>query len=115
MDELRRFDVGIMPLSESRWAQGKCSLKLLQYMGVGVAAVSSPVGSVCDVIRDGDNGFLAATTQEWEEKLDRLLRDPDLRAGVGMKGRETVVAEYSLQVLGPRLAELLLEASSRQV
>jgi glycosyltransferase involved in cell wall biosynthesis len=115
VDELRQFDVGIMPLSASRWSQGKCSLKLLQYMGVGVASVSSPVGSACDIIRDGDNGFLAATSEEWVEKLDRLLHDPNLCSAVGKRGRETVVAEYSLQALGPQLAELLLEASGRPV
>jgi glycosyltransferase involved in cell wall biosynthesis len=115
VDELRQFDVGIMPLGASRWAQGKCGLKLLQYMGVGVASVSSPVGSACDIVRDGANGFLAATPEEWVEKLGRLLHDLDLRGAVGKKGRETVVAEYSLQALGPRLAELLLEASARPV
>ncbi|UCH83826.1 MAG: glycosyltransferase family 4 protein [Candidatus Latescibacterota bacterium] len=115
VDALRWFDVGIMPLSDSRWAQGKCGLKLLQYMSVGVASVSSPVGSARDIISDGDNGFLASNPAEWVEKIGRLLRDSERRRVMGRRGRETVEREYSLQALGPRLAELLLEASGRSV
>ncbi|MEJ2721090.1 MAG: glycosyltransferase, partial [bacterium] len=93
--------------------QGKCGLKLLQYMSVGVSSVSSPAGSAPEVIREGDNGFLASNPADWVGKIEGLLRDDGLRRTVGARARETVVADYSLQAMGPRLAELLLEASGR--
>src|SRR6185369_17034762 len=39
VDDLRSFDVGIMPLPDDEWSRGKCGLKALQYMAVGVPTV----------------------------------------------------------------------------
>src|SRR5206468_3750542 len=33
VDEIARFDVGIMPLIDTPFARGKCAFKLVQYMG----------------------------------------------------------------------------------
>ena len=95
-DEARKigtFDVGIMPLPPTPWAEGKCALKILQYMAAGVPVVASPVGVNRDIVRDGENGFLATTEAEWRDRLTRLL-DPGegeaLRRRIGRAGRRTV-------------------------
>ena len=106
-DELRGFDVGVMPLRDDEWAKGKCSLKLLQYMGAGLATVSSPGGSVGDIVRDGDNGFIARTGDEWTDRLLTLVGDAERRARMGGCAREWVLAHYNLANYGPRLVEIL--------
>lgn len=113
--DLRSFDIGIMPLDGSDWCRGKCSLKLLQYMSVGVASVASPTAGAPQIINDGTNGFLAATGEEWEEKLLRLIRSPDLRVTMGQRGREWVEENYNLANYGPRLAEYLNAAAAGEV
>ena len=55
---------------------------------------------------EGENGFLAATDEEWLEKLSLLARDEGLRRWVGQKGRETVEKHYSLKLWGPKVASL---------
>jgi glycosyltransferase involved in cell wall biosynthesis len=87
VSDLRPMDIGVMPLPDDQWTRGKCGLKGLQYMALGIATVMSPVGVNSDIIRDGQNGFLAATEDEWLHKLGALLRDDDLRRHMGQAGR----------------------------
>lgn len=102
--DLQDATIGVMPLEDTEWARGKCGLKLLQYLAVGVPSVASPVGVNRDIIANGENGFLATTEQEWYERLEALCRQPQLRARMGQAGRRTVEERYSLAVWGPRLA-----------
>ncbi len=96
-----------MPLPDNPWSRGKCGLKALQYMALGIPTVCSDVGVNADIIRDGDNGFLAATEEEWVEKLRRLLRSAQLRQQLGRAGRATVEARYAAQVQAPRVYRIL--------
>lgn len=107
VEDLRPLDVGVMPLPDDRWARGKCGMKALQYMGLGVATVASPVGVNSTIIREGENGLLASTEDEWVEKLRRLLRDPALRERLGRQGRRTVEEQYSAAVQAPRVYEII--------
>lgn len=104
VEDLQDATIGVMPLEDTEWARGKCALKLLQYLAVGLPAVASPVGVNADILVNGENGFLACTEQEWYECLESLCRDPRLRARMGQAGRRTVETRYSLAVWGPRLA-----------
>jgi glycosyltransferase involved in cell wall biosynthesis len=106
VSDLQDAAIGVMPLEDTEWARGKCGLKLLQYMAVGVPAIASPVGVNRDIITTGDNGFFASTEQEWYDRLELLCRQPQLRRHIGLAGRRTVEERYSLAVWGPRLAEV---------
>ena len=103
-------DVGIMPLRDTPWEQGKCAYKLIQYMACGLPTVSSPIGANRDVVIEGETGFFADTAYAWVEKMELLLCDAALRQRLGLAGRARVVAEYCLQQTAPRLVRLLTEA-----
>jgi len=105
-DEIGACDVGIMPLPDSPWAEGKCALKLLQYMAAGVPVVASPVGVNADIVSHGENGLLASSPAEWAAALADLAADPALRARLGDAGRATVEAGFSL----PEGAQALVKA-----
>ena len=85
-ESLATAGIGLMPLSDDAWTRGKCSFKLLQYMAQGLPCVASPVGTNVEVVRDGVTGFLAATVDEWEAGLGRLLADAGLRRAMGVAG-----------------------------
>jgi glycosyltransferase involved in cell wall biosynthesis len=106
-------DVGIMPLTDTPWERGKCGYKLIQYMACGLPVVASPVGVNAEIVRDGENGFLAPDARAWVDSLGCLLSDAPLRRAMGRKGRERVQERYSLQQVAPRLAALLQVARSR--
>ena len=114
IDYLRQSDIGLMPLKNTPRARGKCAFKALQYMGVGVPVVVSPVGMNAEVIEDGVNGFLADTPEVWRDKLERLIADPALRRRMGEAGRETVQAVYSHEANYPRLKEALKRVAAQR-
>jgi glycosyltransferase involved in cell wall biosynthesis len=102
--------VGIMPLPDDPFARGKCGLKGLQYMAVGLPVVLSPVGVNVDIIQDGQNGFLASSEDEWVAALERLAGSPDLRRKLGSAGRRTVEDKYSAESSSARFAEAVRHA-----
>ena len=103
--DVQDASIGVMPLEDTEWARGKCGLKLLQYLAVGLPAVASPVGVNREIITNGVNGYLASTEQEWYDSLERLCHGAQLREQMGKAGRRMVEAQYSLAVWGPRLAK----------
>ena len=107
LKDLSDIDIGIMPLPDDSWSKGKCGLKALQFMALGIPTVCSPVGVNKDIIQDGENGFIAGSEDEWIEKLGRLLHSADLRRQLGHAGRRTVERQYSANVQAPRVFELL--------
>ena len=109
---IHAMDIGIMPLNDTPWARGKCGYKLIQYMACGVPVIASPVGINADIVEHGINGFLASTEAEWVESLNILMSDPALRVRMGRAGRIKAAREYSLQVWGPRVAEMIHQVAS---
>lgn len=109
--DLADIDVGIMPLPDAPWESGKCGLKALQYMALGLPVVASPVGVNAHIVKHGLNGFLATSDAEWESSLEGLLADSALRSRVGLEGRSTVERSYSAAVIAPRVAEIFRSAA----
>jgi len=105
--EIQDFDIGLMPLPDEPYERGKCGYKLIQYMACGKPVVASPVGMNTEIVRHGENGFLATTVDEWVDALSRLIEDPNLRFRMGQEGRSMVESDYSLQVQAPRLEGML--------
>lgn len=97
LDQLRSFDIGIMPLPDDEWAKGKCGLKGLQYMALEIPTLMSPTGVNADIIQDGQNGFLATAPEEWVDKVSRLIASAELRRSMGQAARQTVLDHYSVQ------------------
>jgi glycosyltransferase involved in cell wall biosynthesis len=108
-DDLRALDVGLMPLPDDEWSRGKCGMKALQYMALGIPPVVSPVGANATIVRDGVNGFHARTEDEWIDRLALLLEDEPLRRSLGQEGRRTVEESYSARAHAPRIARILAE------
>jgi hypothetical protein len=108
---IQKMDIGIMPLTDTPWARGKCGYKLIQYLACGLPVVASPVGVNADLIEHGVNGFLASTHAEWRSALGKLLSDADLRLRMGAAGRRKIELDYSLQIWGPRVACMLRDAT----
>jgi glycosyltransferase involved in cell wall biosynthesis len=65
--------------------------------------VCARVGVAASLLRDGENGLLAASPDEWSEAIDRLVCDAALRKRLGAAGRQTVQEGYTVERVGPLL------------
>ena len=106
-DDLREIDIGLMPLPDDEWGRGKCGLKALQYMALGIPTICSPVGVNTEIIRDGVNGFFCRTEDEWVETLSLLIDNKELCERIGLEGRKTVEERYSVKVSAPFFLDIL--------
>jgi glycosyltransferase involved in cell wall biosynthesis len=97
LEDLAEIDIGIMPLADDEWAKGKCGLKGLQYMALGIPTLMSPVGVNTEIIQHGVNGYLPASEDEWVDIISKLAEDKDCRTRIGAAGRQTVVEKYSVE------------------
>jgi glycosyltransferase involved in cell wall biosynthesis len=93
---LAECQIGLMPLSNDEWSEGKCGFKLIQYLALGIPAVSSPVGVNTTIIEEGVNGFFASNDAEWYAAIEKLILDKELRKCMGKAGRKKVLDHYSL-------------------
>ena len=107
--DLASFDVGLVPLDDTPFEQAKFPFKLLQYLALGVPAVSARVGVATSVIQAAENGMLAGSPAEWRAALERLIVDAGLRRRLASAGRATVAASYTVE----RVAPLLLDGLAR--
>lgn len=103
--------VGIMPLIDSQWERGKCGYKLIQYMACGLPVVASDVGVNSEIVKEEVSGFLARSSEDWVNSLERLLTDTEMRKRMGKAGRLRVEEEYCIQKTAPKLAGWLKQVA----
>ena len=112
-EDVGTFDIAVAPLVEDPWTRGKVSTKVLAYFAAGLPVGASNVGANRLYLRDGENGFLAGTLGEWEDRLSRLLEDPALRLEVGRRARESAERDFSIASAVPRYLALFEGLASR--
>ena len=105
-DIIRQFDVGIMPLENTLWEQGKCGYKIIQYFACGVPAIASNVGANKDIIQNGFNGYLAENDADWLASLIELKEEQSLRKELGINARITVEKKYNKHIIAEKLREI---------
>lgn len=107
IEYVNSFDIGIMPLLNDEWSQGKCAFKAIQCMAAGLPVVVSPYGENKNVVRDNLDGFHATTISEWIHSLKALIQDMNLRVALGANARQRVIASYSLNYAEPILTKFV--------
>jgi len=78
---------------------------LMQALAMELPVISTTVGSIPDVVREGVTGFVVPPrdADALAERILTVLGDPALRAAVGRRGRALVEREYSLSRMLDRL------------
>ncbi len=109
--DFQSLDVGLYPLPDDEWAQGKSGLKAVQYLACGVPYVASPVGVVREIGQEGVTHLSASTPEEWRLAIERLLRDGDARRRMGAAGRLYMLEHYAIPDFARSIGEVLRDTA----
>ncbi len=105
--EALALDIGIYPQFAVQESIHRGTLKAKIYMSAGAATVCQDLGENAELIRDGENGLLAGSTQQWYAKLRWLVENPAERERIGAAGLETIRRDYTAERCFARLAAAL--------
>ena len=96
MTFLNEIDVGIMPLEDNKFNNGKCGFKLIQYMAMGKPTISTPL--LANVKIDHGNGNLFATTLgEWINAFEYVIINCRSFSDIGIENKNVIERSYSIQ------------------
>lgn len=110
--QISSADAGICHMPDDQWSEGKCGLKLLQYMAAGIPTIANPVGVHKEIILPGSTGFLASSRDEWLGAVRLLLEKPNLAAEIGHNARNRVLQQYSVEANAPEWVQLLKDVTT---
>jgi glycosyltransferase involved in cell wall biosynthesis len=87
---------------------------MLEAMASGLPVVVTRVGSIPDVVRDGESGFLVdvGDVDGISRALQTLLTDSARAQQMGRRAREDVVAHCDIERVWPRYADALRRAAA---
>lgn len=90
------LDITLAPLEIGNpFCESKSELKWFEAGLMAVPTVTSATGTFQEAIVDGVDGYVASTTEEWIEKLSKLIEQAPFRKQMGSKARETVLEKYT--------------------
>jgi glycosyltransferase involved in cell wall biosynthesis len=108
------IDINLAPLEpKTAFTECKSSIKWLEAALVARPTVASPEPDFQRVIRQGENGFLATSPHEWQQTIEELVDNADLRHRVGQRAREDALRDHTAKARSIRYLGALRNLASR--
>ena len=101
---LGEADIALSVLRRTPTTSAKSEIKWLEAAMFGVPSVVSATDTFEDVIEDGVDGYLAADTETFIDRISALVRDPRRRRAMGEAARRKVLHDYGV---APQAANLV--------
>ena len=109
-EALMHADAAVLPcIVASDGERDGIPIFFVEAMALGVPVVTTPISGIPELVRDGDTGFLHATSdvQALADKLTAVLRDPELAQTVGARGRDEVHRTLDVHASATQLIDLI--------
>lgn len=91
-------------------------LVLLEAMEQGIACISCNEGGISAIIDDGETGYIIDKHQSGmlADKLEYLIKNPEVCKNMGVKGKEKFNKEFTLTVFETRIRNILTDIINNQ-
>ena len=107
-NEIAQFDVNLVPLEVGNpFCEAKSELKYFEAALAGVPTIASPTGPYKRAIRHGETGFLAETSSEWRDALERLVGNADLRTQIAAAAELDVSWRFGVENTRQQMSVIL--------
>ena len=85
------------------------SIALMEVMYLGKPCVVSKCDGNKDVIKDGENGFLCDTAEEYVKAVRWIVNDRKLGIKIGSAAKKSIINTYNVKQIEKRYRELFME------
>ena len=83
-------DFMVVPLVNNTYTRSKSSIKFLEGSSYKIPGVWQKIRQYNEVVKDGVNGFLASTEEEWYNAIVKLITDVELRRKMGEEAFKSI-------------------------
>lgn len=106
------FDIACSPKINCDENHAANPIKIYEYMSMGLITVSSAVGEVTNVIKNGYNGFLVEpeNIKELESTLECIINDFNNLKKIGINSRNNVIKFNSQQEYVKKIGDIIKNA-----
>ena len=95
-ENIAKVDINLAPLEIGNpFCESRSELKFFEAGILKIPTVASATQTFREAIDDGTDGFIAGISEEWIEKLEKLIEDKELRKRMGEKAREKALRKYT--------------------
>ena len=84
-------DIVIAPLTYTPYSRAKSYIKYLEYSAAKRAGVYQNIDPYQDIVKDGENGFMAGKYEEWVEKMSILIENEAKRKELAENAYKTIL------------------------
>ncbi|PLX09118.1 MAG: hypothetical protein C0596_04785 [Marinilabiliales bacterium] len=106
-DIIGSFDIGISPfLTETLRTKGKIAMKHQEFLLMGIPQICSPV-AISEFVEDNSD-IIIASTDNWNELLELLILNHDLREKLGTKTKSLFSKYYTFPSQYEKLKKVLV-------
>lgn len=77
--EIKKFDIGVSPLSDHLFNVSKSAFKAKQYLSVGIPTIASDVGENNKFIKHNKNGYLCKNGSDFKNAIINILKMTDYK------------------------------------
>lgn len=110
---IMRSDINIIPLEKNKFNNCKSELKYFEAGILKIPTIASSTDPYRFAIKDGVNGFLADTENEWFEKLEKLIKDKKLRKKIGEEAYNHTLKNYTAKSRKDYFTKFIIEIAKR--
>lgn len=101
------LDIGIAPLLDSNFNRAKSNLRWLEYSALKLPTVASKVYPFKNSIRNGEDGLICNSSQEWYDALKSLITDESRRKTLGQQAYARVKSDFNMDETAKYYAQIL--------